>query len=124
MALAATVYLSVLGKHGLRQIAELNYHKAHYAAAAIDALPGYSVLNRSPFFNEFVVQCPSPVARINAALLDSKPTPILGGYDLGHDFEGWEDRMLVAVTEMNSRAEIDAFVAALAAISVQERGEQ
>ncbi len=124
MALAATVYLSVLGKHGLRQIAELNYHKAHYAAAAIEALPGFSVLSQSPFFNEFVVQCPASVASINAALLDAKPTPILGGYDLGRDFDGWADRMLVAVTEMNSRTEIDAFVAALAAISTQKRGER
>lgn len=124
MALAATVYLSVLGRHGLRQIAELNYHKAHYAAAAIEALPGFSVLSQNPFFNEFAVQCPASVANINAALLDAKPTPILGGYDLGRDFDGWADRMLVAVTEMNSRTEIDAFVAALAAISTQKRGER
>jgi glycine dehydrogenase subunit 1 len=112
MALAATVYLSTLGKQGLRQVAELNYHKAHYAAAQIGALAGYEVDSAKPFFNEFVVTCPAPVAEINARLLADHG--ILGGYDLGREVAGWDDRMLVAVTEMATRAEIDAFVAGLA----------
>ncbi len=127
MALAATVYLSTLGKHGLRRIAELNYHKAHYAAAQIAVLDGYAVEGSGPFFNEFVVNCPAPVAEINAALLTRVPNgPVLGGYDLGQDFPGWDHRMLVAVTEMNTRTEIDVFVAALAAAAsgTQERGQR
>ncbi len=110
MALAAAVYLSVMGKHGLRQVAELNYHKAHYAAEQIDALPGYYLWNEGPFFNEFVIACPRPVAEINAALLEYG---ILGGYDLGQVYPELENHMLVAVTEMNAREEIDAFAEAL-----------
>jgi glycine dehydrogenase subunit 1 len=63
MALASTIYLSLLGKHGLRQVSELCYHKAHYAAQEITALPGYKVWSDAPFFHEFVVRCPKPVVR-------------------------------------------------------------
>lgn len=116
MALAATVYLSTLGKHGLRQVAELNYHKAHYAAQKISNLPGFAVPAAAPFFNEFVVHCPEPVAELNQVLLDGgfDNTPILGGYDLSQDYPEITNQMLVAVTEMNSQAEIDLFVRALA----------
>ncbi len=126
MALAATAYLATLGKQGLQQIAALNYHKAHYAAQAIDALEGFSVSDERPFFNEFVVACPAPVAEINQALLDGvySDTPILGGYDLAQDYPDLADQMLVAVTEMNSRAEIDAFAAALAAFERDQRSRR
>lgn len=118
MALAATVYISVLGKHGLRKIAELNYHKAHYAAQLINALPGFKVDMEQPFFNEFVVSCPHQAAEINSALLSGETGKIfIGGYDLGETFATWRDKMLVAVTEMNTRADIDAFVKALATFS-------
>ena len=62
MALAATVYMELMGKHGLRKVAELSYHKAHYAADQIDELDGYAVDRSQPFFNEFVVKCPVPVS--------------------------------------------------------------
>lgn len=115
MALAATVYLAALGKQGLRKIAALNYHKAHYAANAIDALEGFSVTQDKPFFNEFVVKCPAPADEVNAFLIEGLANvEIIGGYDLGRSFPGMDDHMLVAVTEMNSRAEIDLFVEALA----------
>ncbi len=117
MMLAATVYLSALGKQGLRKIAELNYHKAHYAAREIDALEGFSVVSARPFFNEFVVRCPAPVAEINDFLLNEYFLEIIGGYDLGRDYPQLQHHMLVAVTEMNSREEIDDFVAALAEFS-------
>jgi len=108
MALAATVYMAALGKHGLRKVAELNYHKAHYAAEAIDAVEGFSVVRRNPFFNEFVVRCPAPVDEINAFLLDAlEGVEIIGGYDLAQDYPHLANAMLVAVTEMNSRYEID-----------------
>ncbi|MGB9800576.1 MAG: aminomethyl-transferring glycine dehydrogenase subunit GcvPA [Thermanaerothrix sp.] len=104
MALAATVYLALVGKEGLRQVAELCYHKAHYAADRIAQIRGYHVLNQRPFFHEFVVKCPKPVAEINNYLLDYG---ILGGYDLGQDYPALKDHMLIAVTEMNSREEIE-----------------
>jgi glycine dehydrogenase subunit 1 len=113
LALAATVYLSLLGKSGLRQVAELCYHKAHYAAQRISRLPGYSICFDDPFFHEFAVCCPRPVAEINAHLLEHG---ILGGYDLSLDYPTLKDRFLIAVTEMNTKDEIDAFVDVLAEV--------
>ncbi|MCX7841283.1 MAG: glycine dehydrogenase, partial [Anaerolineae bacterium] len=96
MALAATVYLATLGRQGLRRIAELNYHKAHYAASLIEQLEGYSVERSKPFFNEFVVTCPAPVADINEYLLHE--WGMVGGYDLSRDYPELGNSMLVAVT--------------------------
>jgi glycine dehydrogenase subunit 1 len=110
LALAAAVYLSVLGKTGLRQVAELCYHKAHYAAQQITKIEGYELCFEAPFFHEFSVCCPKPVEQINSHLLDHG---ILGGYDLGQDYPALKDHMLLAVTEMNTKEEIDALVEAL-----------
>jgi glycine dehydrogenase subunit 1 len=110
MALAATVYMSLMGKQGMRKVAELCYHRAHYAAGEIAKLEGYTVLNSEPFFKEFVVQCPRPISEINAAL---RERGIVGGYDLSADEPALGNAMLLAVTEMNSRADIDGLVAAL-----------
>jgi glycine dehydrogenase subunit 1 len=113
MALASAVYLSLLGKNGLRQLAELCYHKAHYTAQQITSLPGYRLWSDAPFFNEFVVKCPAPVSEINELLLDHG---ILGGYDLGKDYPEMATHMLVAVTEMNSREEIEMLVNVLSEV--------
>jgi glycine dehydrogenase subunit 1 len=110
MALAVCIHLALLGKTGLRQVAELNYQKAHYAARRIAALPGFSVDMSLPFFNEFVVKCSKPVAAINDALIAEG---IIGGYDLGKDYPHLKDRMLMCVTEMNTREEIDVLVSVL-----------
>ncbi|MEO7911444.1 MAG: aminomethyl-transferring glycine dehydrogenase subunit GcvPA [Roseiflexaceae bacterium] len=113
MALAAAVYLSLVGRQGLRKLAELCYHRAHYAAAAIAKLPGYRLLDRGPFFKEFAVVCPRPVGEINAEL---RERGIVGGYDLSADYPHLGQAMLLCVTEMNSRGEIDALVEAMNAI--------
>lgn len=114
MALASAVYLSLLGKSGLRQVAELCYQKAHYAADQIANLPGYQVLTETPFFHEFVVACPKPIEDINQHLLDHG---ILGGFGLGRHYPDMENHMLIAVTEMVSREDIDALVEALEEVS-------
>jgi glycine dehydrogenase subunit 1 len=111
MALASGIYMSLLGKHGLRRVAELCYHKAHYAADQIQELEGFSLAFSDPFFNEFAVHCPASVQDINDHLLEHG---ILGGYDLGQDDAGLENVMLLAVTEMNTRDEIDGLVEVLA----------
>jgi glycine dehydrogenase subunit 1 len=113
LALAAAVYLSLLGPGGLRQVAELCYSKAHYAAEKISSLPGYSLCFETPYFHEFSVCCPQPVAEINAHLLEHG---FLGGYDLGQDYPALKHHMLLAVTEMNTRDEIDALVDVLAEV--------
>ena len=111
-ALATSVHLAALGKTGLRTLAELCYHKAHYAASRIGALAGYQVVGGKPFFKEFVVRCPAPVKEINDYLLEE--WGIVGGYDLGRDYPHLENHMLVCVTEVISKQEIDALAEALA----------
>ncbi len=127
-ALASTIYLAALGKQGLRQVAELCYHKAHYAAQRIAALPGYSLPIQDTFFQEFVVQCPAAPAIINGRLLEHN---ILGGLDISSvpyvppalngpgngSGDGEGNYMLLCVTEMSSREDIDALAGALAEFS-------
>jgi glycine dehydrogenase subunit 1 len=107
MSLAACIYLSLMGKYGMRRVAELCYHKAHYAAKQIDGLTSYKVDMTKPFFHEFVVKCPRPVSEINNVLIEKG---IIGGIDLGKDYAHLKDHMLLCVTEMNSKDEIDALV--------------
>jgi glycine dehydrogenase subunit 1 len=114
MALASGVYMSLLGKHGLRQVAELCYHKAHYTVDQIKQLKGFSLAFSDPFFNEFAVKCPAPVQDINNHLLEHG---FLGGYDLGQDYPELVDTMLLAVTEMNTRDEIDGLVEVLSEVA-------
>jgi len=116
VALATAVYLAALGPRGLRQVAELCYHKAHYAAGRIDALAGYELWPEGSapagvppiFWNEFTVRCPASPRAINAMLLERG---ILGGIDRSALLP---DGLTLCVTEVNTRAEIDALVEGLA----------
>lgn len=114
LALATAVYLSLLGKSGLRQVAELCYQKAHYAAREITKLGDFRITFKEPFFHEFTLECPMPASDINAHLLEHG---ILGGYDLGQDYPPLKNHLLVAVTEMNSKENIDTLVEALSEVS-------
>ena len=115
LALTSTIYMSLLGKNGLKKVAELCYHKAHYAAKKINAIPGYSVkFNTTPFFHEFVVKSPRPVQELNMHLLDHH---ILGGLDLSEYYPDLQDHFLLAVTEMNTREEIDMLCDVLSEVS-------
>lgn len=105
-ALAACVYMATMGKQGLREVAELCYHKAHYAASEIAKIEGYRVLT-TEFFNEFVVQCPCSISKVNHELYAHG---IVGGYDVSNDYPHLKNAMLVAVTEMNTREQIDKLV--------------
>jgi glycine dehydrogenase subunit 1 len=110
LALCASAYLSLLGQKGLRQVADLCYHKAHYAAAELSRVDGFGLCFTEPYFHEFALCCPRPVAELNERLLEHG---IIGGYDLGRDYPSLKDHMLIAVTEMNSREEIDTLVQVL-----------
>jgi len=110
LALATAIYLSVLGKKGLQQVANLCYQKAHYAAGELTKISGYRLPHSEPFFHEFVLECPQPAANVNEHLLEHG---ILGGYDLGQDFPERKNHLLIAVTEMNSKADIDALAEVL-----------
>ena len=104
VSLATAVYLAALGKRGLRQIAELCYHKAHYAADAIGKLKGYSLVFQQPFFKEFVVRCPVAPRQINQVL---SKNGIIGGLDISHTID---NSMLLCVTEVNTKQDIDRLV--------------
>ena len=89
-------------------------HKSHYAAARLAAVPGLRInpdTLDAMFFKEFTVELPIPAAKVNEALL--KDHDIIGGFDLGRFYPGQENRMLLAVTEMNSCTEIDRLVDAM-----------
>lgn len=116
LALCASIYLSVMGKQGMRDVAALNVRKAHYAAARLTKIPGAALAWSAPFFNEFALRLPDgapSVALVNEGLLGRG---YLGGYDLGRDDPRLEGCMLVAVTEQRTKEEIDAFASALEAI--------
>jgi glycine dehydrogenase subunit 1 len=117
-ALAASVYLATLGRRGLKRVAELCYHKSHYAAGELGKLPGVEVNPQArgkAFFKEFVVRLPRSVGEMNAALL--REHNIIGGYDLGRDYPHLENHMLVAVTETAAKADIDRLVNALRVVT-------
>jgi glycine dehydrogenase subunit 1 len=116
VALAAATYLAVMGKQGLRQVAELCYHKAHYAAQQIAALPGYERLLGS-FFKEFVIRTPVPPTEVNERLWEKG---IIGGYELAREYPDLADCLLFCVTEMNTRDEIDLMVASLKEIGIEK----
>ena len=113
MALSAAIYLSLVGSSGLREVAELCYHKAHFTAQEIGKLDGFKVMASAPFFHEFVVEAPIPAAELNARLLEHG---IIGGYALSEAFPHRPEmakRLLMAVTEMNSRDQIDVLIETL-----------
>jgi glycine dehydrogenase subunit 1 len=114
IALGTAVYLSLLGKKGLRQVAELCYQKAHYAASQLSQIEGMGLCFTEPFFHEFAFCVNRPVDEVNAHLLEHG---IIGGYDLGQDYPALKDHMLIAVTEMNSKEDIDTLVEVLSEVS-------
>ena len=113
VALGATIYLALMGKEGLRQVASLSTAKAHYAAETLGKVPGVSRRFGAPFFKEFVLRLPKPPERVLRALRKRK---ILGGVPLGQFDRTLRDGLLVAVTENRSRAEIDGYAEALASV--------
>jgi glycine dehydrogenase subunit 1 len=103
MALAATIYLSLMGRSGLTKVAKLSYARAHLLNEKLAKI-GFRRLNSKPFYNEFVVKVLEPVDIIESRLLKRG---ILGGLDLG------EDNLLICCTEMNSVQDIDDFISAI-----------
>ena len=110
IALMSAVYMAAQGRQGLRHVAELCYHKAHYAASLIQDIPGYSLPIGGTFFREFVVRCPKPPEETNRLLLERG---IIGGLDVGDQVP---NGMLLCCTEVNSGEEIDSLANALAEI--------
>ena len=109
IALMSTVYMALQGKKGLKHLAELCYHKSHYAAEKINKLPGFQVQTNN-FFKEFTISSPVPVNELNEHLHKNK---IIGGYDVSNLIK---NGMLLAITEMNSKEEIDNLITILSQV--------
>ncbi len=109
MMLASTIYMSLMGKQGIMEVAEQSGSKAHYLADQIAKIPGFGLKYKQPFFNEFLVSTPVPARRIVEAGLSKK---ILAGLDV-ETLHASEKGLLVAVTEKRTRAELDEYVSFL-----------
>lgn len=106
-ALAAAIYLSAMGKNGLRKVAELCCKKARYAYDRLLEKESFLPVFDGPFFNEFTVKYDGDVNWLNDRLLEHG---IIGGYALEKDYPELEGVWLVAITEKRTREEIDNFV--------------
>ncbi|WP_416151750.1 aminomethyl-transferring glycine dehydrogenase subunit GcvPA [Salipaludibacillus sp. HK11] len=108
-ALGASIAMSAIGKQGLHEMASQNVQKAHYAKQQLKK-NGVEVLFDQPSFNEFVIRLPKPVDEINQQLLNNN---IIGGLDLSRFYDDKKNLMLVAVTELRTKEEIDQFASVL-----------
>jgi glycine dehydrogenase subunit 1 len=109
-ALAATVHLSLLGKEGLREMAQQNLSKARFALAELTKVPGVRRTFDAPFFNEFTLEFPRSVKIVNAELLREK---IVGPVVLGTSYPELTKHALVCVTETTTRSDIEKLASAL-----------
>lgn len=112
-ALAATIYLTTLGKAGLFKVASLCVQKAHYAYQRLIDTGLFSPLFNAPFFKEFAVKYRGSVKDLNARLLDFN---IIGGYSPEKNYPDLENTWLVAVTEKRTKEEIDRLVEKVVAL--------
>jgi glycine dehydrogenase subunit 1 len=110
IALAANMYLSLMGKHGLREVAEQCAQKAHYLQRKVREVRGVELPFAGPVFNEFLVRTSKPAREVLSALASKD---ILGGVRFDRWFADQPNDFLVAVTELNTREQMDRYVAAL-----------
>lgn len=111
--LAAVVYMSLMGKEGLKEMATQSAQKAHYLAGEIAKIDGFSLTwPKATFFNEFVLDTPIPAAEIVEKLC---PRGIYPGVDMGRF--GMPDKLMIAVTEKKTKVDMDALVTALKEVS-------
>ncbi|HEX3067306.1 MAG TPA: aminomethyl-transferring glycine dehydrogenase subunit GcvPA [Thermoanaerobaculia bacterium] len=118
IALGANMYLSLMGKEGLREVGEQCLQKTAYLRKKLNGAGSISLPFSGPVYNEIVVRTPFPATQILADLEHEK---ILGGIPLGPFYEGHDNDFLVAVTELHTRENLDHFVAALTAAISRER---
>jgi len=117
VALMATIFLTVYGKEGIRELAEHNMAKAAYAAGRLSTVPGAKLLfDKAPRFHEFVLKTDEAPAVWSKRLLNSK---IVGGIDLSRWYPELEHATLWCATEVMPRESIDTAARALAAAPVE-----
>jgi glycine dehydrogenase subunit 1 len=109
-ALMATVFLSCLGKEGLRELAMMNLSKTEYAKKAVSQISGCDVVFSSPTFNEFVMRMDGEPEKVLERLRRER---IIGGFPLGRFYPELHHHLLITVTEMMTKEEIDHWAEAL-----------
>ncbi len=112
-ALAATVYLSLVGENGIERIASLCYDKAHYLASKLCKIDGVELAYGEPFFNEFAVRLPKCADDV---VLDMAVQGFLAGVPMSKFDENRPNEMLVAVTEKRTAEEMYQYVETLAEV--------
>ena len=114
-ALSAAIYLAAVGKSGFKKVSELCWHKAHYAAEEIKKIKGFSIKTKGEFFKEFLVETPIPAEDIFGKLKDKY---IMAGLPLSRFDNGNKNELLICVTEVNNKKQIDNLVEALKEVSL------
>ncbi len=109
-ALAALVYLCLIGKVGLVETAELCATKAAYARQRLSAIPGVHIKYSAPIFNEFTIDLPRDAGEVAGDLIEKG---FAAGFPLGFYYEGMKKSMLVAVTEKRTKEEIGRLAEAM-----------
>jgi len=114
MALRACLYLSLVGKEGIQEVARLNYARAHELAKALCACPGFSLRHPGVFFNEFVVATPVPAADLCREALEHG---VIAGLPLSTVEPGRTHDLLVCATETKSPAQLERYIEVIRNIS-------
>ena len=112
-ALAAAIYLALMGKNGFKEVAELSADNASYAYKKLTDVPGVSRTFKNIFFNEFCITLPRDARDVIGDLIDKG---FAAGFPVGRYYDGMENVALVSVTEMRTKEEIDCLAAALEAV--------
>jgi glycine dehydrogenase subunit 1 len=112
-ALTAAIYLTTMGKQGLKDVASLCMQKAHYAHEQLIKTGLFKSAFKAPFFKEFALKCNRDVSKLNKSLLGKK---IIGGYELGKIYPEFKDGWLVAITEKRTKEDIDCLVREVASL--------
>lgn len=109
-ALQAAIFMAVIGKNGLKEMAQLNLDKAEYAKQVLSKIKGLEVKRSAPTFNEFTIHLPKDASQVVEAMMKKG---FAAGFPLGRYYPGMERYLLVAVTEKRTKEEIDRYAKAL-----------
>ncbi len=109
-AVQASIFMSLLGREGLRELAQLNMDKSEFAKQTLEKIKGVQVKRSSPTFNEFAVCLPKDASTVVEAMI---PKGFAAGFPLGRYYKGMENYMIIAVTEKRTKEEILEFARCL-----------
>ena len=109
-ALQAAIFMSMIGREGLKEMAQLNLDKTEYAKQCLEKIKGVQVKRSSPTFNEFTVCLPKDASEIVGKMITKG---FAAGFPLGRYYPGMEKYLLIAVTEKRTKQEIDNYAKAL-----------